>query len=167
MRSESEQAPTEVPDKIPNRDVRAGLASMDWTVFGWACGVIAVVTVVGRAFPGKVNDVTGSALTWVTDSLGWFFILSATGFVVFSVVLAFGRYGRIPLSQNGEEPEFSTISWIAMMFSAGMGIGLMFFGVYEPVTHLASPPPFADVQAGSQEAAQEAMAYTFFHWGLH
>ncbi|WP_084342808.1 BCCT family transporter [Janibacter corallicola] len=167
MRSESEQAPTEVPDKIPNRDVRAGLASMDWTVFGWAFGVIAVVTVVGMAFPDKVNDVTGSALTWVTDSLGWFFILSATGFVVFSLVLAFGRYGRIPLSQNGEEPEFSTISWIAMMFSAGMGIGLMFFGVYEPVTHLASPPPFADVQAGSQEAAQEAMAYTFFHWGLH
>ena len=80
---------------------------------------------------------------------------------------AFGRYGRIPLAQEGEGTEFSTISWVAMMFSAGMGIGLMFFGVYEPVTHMTSPPPFVEAQAGTQEAARQSMAYTLFHWALH
>lgn len=157
----------ENPEKIANLDVKRGFASMDKVVFGCAFGVIAVTTVVGMVFPDQVGSVTGSALTWVTDSLGWFFILAASGFVVYSLVLAFGRYGRIPLSQNGEKPEFSTVSWVAMMFSAGMGIGLMFFGVYEPVSHLTAPPPFVNAEAGSEMAAQHAMAYTFFHWGLH
>ncbi|MGH3424395.1 MAG: BCCT family transporter [Nocardioidaceae bacterium] len=149
------------------RDFKGGWATMDKTVFGWAFGIILVVCILGMAFTGPVNDAVSAALAWVTSSLGWLFILSASGFVVFSLVLAFGRYGRIPLSRNGEEPEYSTVSWVAMMFSAGMGIGLMFFGVYEPVTHMATPPPFVDAKADSAAAATNAMAYTFFHWGLH
>jgi choline/carnitine/betaine transport len=140
---------------------------VDKTVFGLSFGFIMLITVLGMVFTGTVSSVAGSALTWVIDSFGWLFVLSASGFVVFSLVLAFGRYGRIPLAREGEEPEFSTVSWVSMMFSAGMGIGLMFFGVFEPVSHLAAPPPFVDAQPGSQEAAQAAMAYTFFHWGLH
>ncbi len=149
------------------RDFAGGWATMDKTVFGWAFGIIAAICILGGVFTGTVGDYSQAALTWVTDSFGWLYILAASGFVAFALVLAFGRYGRIPLSRNGEPPEFSTISWVAMMFSAGMGIGLMFYGVYEPVTHMADPPPFVDAQPGSSEAARHAMAYTFFHWGLH
>lgn len=128
-----------------------GWATVDKTVFAVSFGIILVVCVLGVLFTTAVSDVTGAALGWITGNFGWLFILGATGFVVFSLVLAFGKYGSIPLSQEGEGTEYSTISWVAMMFSAGMGIGLMFFGVYEPVTHLASPPPFVDAEAGTPE----------------
>jgi choline/carnitine/betaine transport len=144
-----------------------GWATVDKTVFGVSAGIILVVCVLGVVFTQQVGDAAASALAWITSNLGWLFILGASGFVIFSLVLAFGRYGSIPLSREGQTTEFSTLSWVSMMFSAGMGIGLMFFGVYEPVTHLASPPPFVDAAANSPDAANAAMAYTFFHWGLH
>ncbi|WP_323959929.1 BCCT family transporter [Arthrobacter sp. JZ12] len=145
----------------------AGWASVDKVVFFVAFGIILTVCILGVVFTEAVSAAAGAALGWVTGNFGWLFILGASGFVVFSLVLAFGRYGNIPLSQEGEGTEFSTLSWVAMMFSAGMGIGLMFFGVYEPVTHLASPPPYVEAEPGSPDAARQAMAYTFFHWGLH
>ena len=82
--------------------------------------------------------------------------------MLFAVWLALSRYGRIPLGGDGEKPEFSTVSWIAMMFSAGMGIGLIFWGVTEPLTHFVKPPPgLADSKAGT------ALATALFHWGFH
>ncbi len=89
-------------------------------------------------------------------------MLAATGFVIFAVYLAVSKYGRIPLGADDEKPEYRTVSWIAMMFSAGMGIGLMFFGSYEPLFHFVDAPPemtAADVRT--------AMATTMFHWGFH
>lgn len=145
----------------------AGWASVDKVVFFVAAGIILTICILGVVFTEAISTAAGAALGWVTGNFGWLFILGATGFVVFCLVLAFGRYGSIPLSQEGEGTEFSTLSWVAMMFSAGMGIGLMFFGVYEPVTHLASPPPYVEAAPGSPDAARQAMAYTFFHWGLH
>jgi len=162
-----ELPPDETEERIPPRDFKAGLASVDKTVFFWAFGVILAITVLGIVFTKTVGSIASSVLTWLIDSFGWLFVLSASAFVVFALVLAFGRYGRIPLARDGEEPEFSTMSWVAMMFSAGMGIGLMFYGVYEPVSHLAHPSPFTEAAPGSQDAARSAMAYTFFHWGLH
>ena len=97
---------------------------------------------------------------------GWLFVLTSSAFVVFVLWLALSRFGNIPLGRDGEEPEFRTVSWIAMMFSAGMGIGLMFYGVSEPITHFATPPPGTG-EAGNPEAAQTAMATTLFHWTLH
>ena len=169
MGNEPAQPDREPPDAAPETDREAGRgwATVDKTVFGISFGIIVAVCVLGVLFTEAIANAAGAALQWVTGNFGWLFILGATGFVVFSLVLAFGRYGKIPLSQHGEKAEFSTISWISMMFSAGMGIGLMFFGVYEPVTHLASPPPFVDAAPGSEEAASQAMAYTLFHWGLH
>jgi choline/carnitine/betaine transport len=93
-------------------------------------------------------------------------VLVASGFVVFALWLAFSSYGKIPLGRDEEAPEFRTVSWIAMMFSAGMGIGLMFYGVGEPLSHFASPPP-GTVEAGAPEALDIAMATTLFHWTLH
>ncbi|WP_418607125.1 BCCT family transporter [Georgenia sp. SUBG003] len=144
-----------------------GWATVDKPVFAVSVGLVVAICLLGVLFTDAVGEVAGAALNWVTTTFGWVFILGAAAFVVFSVVLAFGRFGSIPISREGEETEFSRISWIAMMFSAGMGIGLMFFGVYEPVTHLASPPPFVDADPGSPAAAENAMAYTLFHWGLH
>lgn len=169
MSTQSKESAVSAPpdDEEEITSVKAGWATVDKTVFGVSFGIIAALCIGGAVFTTPMGDAASAALGWVTTNLGWLFILAATGFVAFSLVLAFGRYGSIPLSQNGEKPEFSTLSWIAMMFSAGMGIGLMFFGVYEPVSHLASPPPFVDAAAGSQEAASTAMAYTLFHWGLH
>lgn len=97
---------------------------------------------------------------------GWAFVLVASGFVLFAIGLSISRYGRIPLGKDGEQPEFRTVSWVAMMFSAGMGIGLMFFGVAEPITHLMSPPPGTALPA-SDEAVHTAMATTLFHWTIH
>ena len=97
---------------------------------------------------------------------GWLFVLTASAFVVFVIWLAVSRFGNIPLGRDDEGPEFRTVSWVAMMFSAGMGIGLMFYGVSEPITHFATPPPGTG-GAGNPEAAQTAMATTLFHWTLH
>jgi choline/carnitine/betaine transport len=100
------------------------------------------------------------------NNAGWLFVLTASGFVIFVLWLALGRFGSIPLGRDDEEPEFRTVSWVAMMFSAGMGIGLMFFGVSEPLTHFVTPPPGTGAP-GNPAAVQTAMAATLFHWSLH
>ncbi|MGH3098561.1 MAG: BCCT family transporter [Streptosporangiales bacterium] len=146
---------------------RRGPLGVDPTVFGVSMGLIIVFCVLGAIWPEATGGIANAALGFVIKDLGWVFILAATAFVGFALVLAFSRYGRIPLSKEGERPEFSTLSWIAMMFSAGMGIGLMFYGVFEPVSHLTDVPPGMGAKPGTPEAAQIALGYTFFHWGLH
>ncbi|MFI7066176.1 BCCT family transporter [Kribbella sp. NPDC050124] len=111
-------------------------------------------------------SVSGDALAWVIKSFGWLFVLASTGFVVLAVVLACSRFGRIRLGRDDERPEFRTVSWVTMMFSAGMGIGLMFYGVAEPLSHL-STPPLGLAEPNSQESAQLAIQYSFFHWAFH
>ncbi|MFF0816001.1 BCCT family transporter [Rhodococcus sp. NPDC003318] len=133
----------------------------DRAVFGVAAAIVGVILVWGLIAPDNLDSVSHRVLDWIVVNIGWLFILAATGFVVFSLWLAFSRYGRIPLGKDGEKPEFKTVSWIAMMFSAGMGIGLMFFGVAEPLAHFVTPPPGTDGGVGT------AMATTMFHWSLH
>ena len=139
---------------------------VDWVVFGITAVIAVGFLVWGFVSTPSLADASGSALTWVMDNTGWLFVLTASGFVVFVLWLALGRYGTIPLGRDDEEPEFNGVSWIAMMFSAGMGIGLMFFGVAEPLTHFTTPPPGTG-DAGNPEAVQNAMATTLFHWTLH
>ncbi|MEN0139175.1 MAG: BCCT family transporter [Rhodococcus sp. (in: high G+C Gram-positive bacteria)] len=156
--------PPEVQAPEPERaaPTRAeGRGGVDKVVFGAAAGVGVGIILWGLLAPDNLALVSNAALEWLVADLGWLFITSATGFVLFSLFLAFSRYGRIPLGKDGEKPEFRTVSWIAMMFSAGMGIGLMFYGVAEPLAHMVSPPPGTDGSAGS------AMATTMYHWGLH
>jgi glycine betaine transporter len=111
-------------------------------------------------------SVSGDALAWVTKSFGWLFVLASTGFVILAIVLACSRWGRIRLGRDDEKPEFKTVSWVTMMFSAGMGIGLMFYGVAEPLSHLSSPP-MGLAEPNTQEGAQLAIQYSFFHWAFH
>ncbi|MER7078327.1 BCCT family transporter [Saccharopolyspora kobensis] len=133
-------------------------------------GVTAVITLVfvgwGVISTESLAVVSNSLLSWLVTNIGWGFVLASTGFVVFALWLAFSRYGAIPLGKDDEAPEFRTVSWIAMMFSAGMGIGLMFFGVAEPLAHFVEPPP-GTVAPLSDAAVETAMATSLFHWTLH
>lgn len=127
--------------------------------------IIAAFVLWGLTSPDSLDAISGSALAFATADFGWFYMISALAFLVFCLFLAFSKYGQIPLGRDDEEPEFSTPSWFAMLFSAGMGIGLVFYGVAEPMSHFASPP--AGIEGGTNEAARAAFQYTFFHWGLH
>ncbi len=135
---------------------------LDPVVFSVTALIVIAFVAWGLADKDGLNSTSADVLGWITTNLGWLFILSATGFVIFAVFLAVSKYGRIPLGRDDEEPQFRTISWIAMMFSAGMGIGLMFFGAYEPLYHFVSPPP----EIGAEDV-RAAMATTMFHWGFH
>jgi choline/carnitine/betaine transport len=126
-----------------------------------------VFVVWGILFTESLAAVFDAVLwSFLVPNFGWVFILSSFGFLAFSVYLAFSRYGKIRLGAQDEEPEFSTVSWVAMMFSAGMGIGLMFYGVAEPITHMGAPP-FGLAEPNTKGAAQVAMEYSYFHWAFH
>jgi choline/carnitine/betaine transport len=140
--------------------------SLDRVVFTVSAVLALAFVAWGFLSPGGLGSVSGSALDWIETNLGWLFVTLASGFVVYVLWLAASRYGRIPLGRDDEAPEFRTVSWIAMMFSAGMGIGLMFYGVAEPLAHFVSPPP-GTAEAESGEAVKTAMATTLFHWTLH
>lgn len=133
-------------------------------------GVTAVLTLAfvtwGAAATGSLEAVSSKMLNGLIHNGGWAFMLVASGFVVFALWLAVSRYGNISLGQEGEEPEFHTVSWVAMMFSAGMGIGLMFYGVSEPLAHFTNPPPGTH-PFDAADAMQTAMATALFHWTLH
>ncbi|GAA2331573.1 BCCT family transporter [Saccharopolyspora halophila] len=141
-------------------------ARTDRVVFGVTAALTVVFVAWGVLSTGTLDAVAAGGLSWLVTNVGWGFVLAATGFVVFALWLAGSRFGAIPLGGDDEDPEFRTISWIAMMFSAGMGIGLMFFGVSEPLAHFVEPPPGA-AQPMSDEAVRVAMATTLFHWTLH
>lgn len=115
-------------------------------------------------FQEPANALFSSALSWISTQLGWFYILAVAGFLIFITLLTVSRYGNVKLGTEHSRPDFTNLSWFAMLFSAGMGIGLMFFGVAEPVMHYVSPPVG---DAETADAARQAMRITFFHWGLH
>ncbi|WP_445443763.1 BCCT family transporter [Clavibacter sp. km1a] len=139
---------------------------IDRLVFG-ITAVLAVGFVVwGIVSTDGLASVSGAAQSWVIEKTGWLFVLAASFFVIFVIWLAASRYGRIKLGADDEKPQFKTVSWIAMMFSAGMGIGLMFFGAAEPLSFFVSPPP-GTTQPESEAAIRTAMATAMFHWGLH
>jgi choline/carnitine/betaine transport len=139
---------------------------VDKVVFGVTALITVAFVVWGFVGTASMGTVSSTALDWVIHNTGWLFVLTASMFVVFVLWLAMSRYGKVPLGHDGEQPEFRTVSWVAMMFSAGMGIGLMFFGVAEPLYHYASPPP-GTVDPETVDAVQTAMATTLFHWTLH
>lgn len=129
--------------------------------------VVAVAFVLwGVFFTENLSAVTSVVLDYVLNNFAWLYLISTTLFLFFVAYLAFSRFGKIRLGKDDERPEFSRISWFAMLFAAGMGIGLVFWGVAEPISHFETPP-YAMAAAGSPEAAELGMRYSFFHWGLH
>ncbi|SDP96136.1 choline/carnitine/betaine transport [Actinopolyspora xinjiangensis] len=162
----------------PSVDGHDGPAT-DRIVFGTVALIMFALVAWGGFATESLADWSGGALDWLIGNFGWSLVLASTGFVVFALYLAVSRFGRIPLGRDDEGPEFRTVSWIAMMFSAGMGIGLMFYGVSEPLSHFVSPPPAtvptvpgpdgeAVVAPGAtDDAVRTALATSLFHWTLH
>jgi glycine betaine transporter len=138
---------------------------VDAVVFTVAAGLVALFLLWGVVFTDSLASATESTLSWLLERFGWLFVLSAAAFVAFAAYMGFSRYGTMRLGRDEDRPEFRTSSWVAMMFSAGMGIGLMFYGVAEPISHLAAPP-LGKGEPGTPETAQVAMQYTYFHWAL-
>lgn len=134
-------------------------------VFLPAAIIILAFVVVAVAVPKKLGDALSDLSGGVIGNLGWYYVLLVSAFIFFAIWLAISPIGRIVLGDDQEEPEFGLMSWFAMLFAAGMGIGLVFWGVAEPLTHFASPPP--GTPEGQAAAARAAMDTTFLHWGLH
>jgi len=133
-------------------------------VFYPVAGLILLLVAMAFAAPVRTQSLFGAAKLWVGEEAGWFTVLSVAGFLVFVVGVAASRIGTLKLGPDHSEPDYRYPTWFAMLFAAGMGIGLMYFGVAEPVMHFSAPPVG---EAGSVDAARQAMRITFFHWGLH
>jgi glycine betaine transporter len=118
----------------------------------------------GLLIPSGFETAANAAFSYIGDNFGWFYIITMFSFVAFAIYLAFSRYGKIKLGDDDSKPEYSTLSWFAMLFSAGMGIGLVFWGVAEPLNHFVNP---VGVAGGTAAAADFAIKKSFFHWGLH
>jgi choline/carnitine/betaine transport len=134
-------------------------------IFIVALVVILLFVLWGAFAPGQLAEAADRTFAFSIGNFGWFYLMSTLGFLIYALYLAFSRFGSIRLGSDDDEPEYSTISWFAMLFSAGMGIGLVFWGVAEPLSHYMTPPEGAE--GGTAEAARLAMRYVFFHWGLH
>lgn len=126
--------------------------------------VIAIMVLFAVLMPEKAGEVFNGVKNFVADKFGWFYMLSVGIFTFFVIFLAISPFGKFKLGPDQSKPSYSYLSWFAMLFSAGMGIGLMFWGVAEPVMHFASPPIG---EKETIESARQAMKITFFHWGLH
>jgi choline/glycine/proline betaine transport protein len=125
-----------------------------------------VFVILAIPFDKQMADSFGKLTGWVASHLGWFYIVSVSGLLVFLVVLALSRFGSIRLGADDSRPDYSNLTWFTMLFAAGIGTILMFWGVAEPVSHF-SQPPFEGVNAGTQRAASDAMTLALYHFGLH
>ncbi|WP_454016191.1 BCCT family transporter [Azospirillum sp. Marseille-Q6669] len=134
------------------------------TVSFTAGGLILLFVLLASVFTESFGARISALQSAIVGNFGWFYILSVAGFLLFAFWLFFSPYGSIKLGKDDDEPEFSYLTWFAMLFSAGMGIGLLFYGVAEPVLHFANPRVG---EAGTPDAAREAMNLAFLHWGLH
>lgn len=137
---------------------------MNPRVFWGASLIIGLLLAVAIAAPGESDRLFQAAQGWVIETFGWFYVASVAGFLMVVLFLALGPTGALKLGPDDSEPDFPYLSWLAMLFAAGMGIGLMYFAVAEPIQHYASPP---EAQTQTFDAAREAMVITFTHWGVH
>ncbi|HSL01366.1 MAG TPA: BCCT family transporter [Rubrobacteraceae bacterium] len=133
-------------------------------VFITSAVVILVFLAAGVFFTAQTEAAAGALQGFISTYFGWFYVIGVSFFLIFVVGLLFTRYGRIRLGSDESRPEYGNVAWFAMLFTAGMGIGLVYFGVAEPVAHFNSPPVG---EGGTDQAAREAMNLTFFHWLLH
>jgi len=133
-------------------------------VFVGASLIIIALLLFTALLPNMAKTFFAHLQSSIVENGGWFYVLTVAFILFFVIYLAFSRYGNIRLGPDHSTPDYSLFSWLSMLFAAGMGIGLMFFGVAEPIMHYLTPPT---AEPGTVEAAKEAMKMTFFHWGLH
>ncbi|MCR8847388.1 BCCT family transporter [Rossellomorea sp. SC111] len=131
----------------------------------WITVILVVASVAyGAIAPNSFETVTAKMQTFITSTFGWYYLILVTVIVIFCVFLIFSPMGTIRLGKPDEKPEYTRGTWFAMLFSAGMGIGLVFWGAAEPLSHYMTPPT---AEGGTDLAIKESMRYTFFHWGIH
>lgn len=133
-------------------------------VFSISLLLVSAVVALGAYSPQILDDWSTLAYVNIVEHFGWIYLIAAFFFLIFALVLAFSRYGTITLGKDYEKAEYSYFGWFSMLFAAGMGIGLMFWGVGEPLSHYMNPPE--QIEQGTGAAAAFAMRYSFFHWGL-
>lgn len=133
-------------------------------VFYTSAAIIIALVIFASLAPDTAQSVFGAVQGWIMENVSWFYVLAVALILISIVFMAMSRYGDIKLGPDHSTPDYKNSTWFAMLFSTGMGIGLMFFGVAEPVMHFLTPPVG---EPGTVEAAKEAMKLTFFHWGLH
>ena len=149
----------------PEAQKRVGLTEgVNKPVFIWSVALTLVFVVAGVVAPEGSAAFFSSVQSWIVAELGWVYLLSVAIFLMFMLYLGFSSHGKIKLGPNHSEPDYSYGAWFSMLFAAGMGIGLVFFGVAEPVKHFTAPPVG---DAATIEAARTAMEISYFHWGLH
>lgn len=135
------------------------------SVFWVALSICVIFVAFGTFAPEQTEQVTGNITAFISTYFSWYYLLLIMIILVICVYLLFSRYSSIKLGKEDEDPEFSLPSWFAMLFSAGMGIGLVFWTTAEPISHAFSASPVAE--PGSDQAIEEALQYSFFHWGIH
>ncbi|GAB3056237.1 BCCT family transporter [Virgibacillus ainsalahensis] len=135
------------------------------SVFYITAALIIIAVLLGALFPVVAESVTTDLNTFLSTTFGWYYMWIMLGFIAVSVFIAFSPYGKIRLGKDKEKPDFSTPTWIAMLFSAGLGIGLVFYGAAEPLLHSFSDAPLSE--PGTDQAIKEGLMFTFFHYGLH
>ncbi len=142
-----------------------GAATLRRGVFYPALGFLALVVALSMIFPGTVGEALGTLQSNVVNGLGWYYVLLVAAFVIFAVWVGAGRFGDITLGKDEDEPEFGIFAWFSMLFAAGMGIGLVFWGAAEPLTFFVDPKPGVEGSEGS--LVNSAMSQVFLHWGFH
>ena len=135
-------------------------------VFFISAAVAVAFVLWGILAPGSLGTVANGVFAWIGEYAGWWYMLAASFFLIVALVLAFSRWGSIKMGPDDARPEFGTLAWFSMLFTAGMGIGLVFFGVNEPISFLMDPTAPVG-ETGTSAAAIESFRYTLFHWGLH
>lgn len=134
-------------------------------VFWVSVALVLLAVGYGAIAPASFEEATGNLQDAITTSVGWYYLLIVSLMVLFCLFFLVSPLGQIRLGKDKEKPEYSMITWLSMLFSAGMGIGLVFWGAAEPLSHYAVDP--ASAEPGTAEAFRESMRYTFFHWGIH
>ncbi|MGE7369636.1 BCCT family transporter [Neorhizobium sp. NPDC001467] len=146
-------------------DRKVGLTEgVNRPVFLWSAGLTLVFVLSGVLAPEASASAFAAVQSWIITELGWFYLLAVAIFLMVMLYLGVSSYGNIKLGPNHSEPDFSYPAWFSMLFAAGMGIGLVFFGVAEPVNHFTKPPVG---DPATVQAARTAMEISYFHWGLH
>lgn len=135
------------------------------SVFYISASIIAVMVIIGAIMPEAFQTVTTNIKSFIATSFGWYYLIIVTAITLVCIFLLISPVGKIKLGKPDEKPEFSRPTWIAMLFSAGMGIGLVFYGSAEPLSHYALSSPTGET--GTNQAIKDALRFTFFHWGIH
>ena len=152
--------------KLLRQGVRLKRGLITPRVFYPAISFLLLTALISIVFPDASGKALLDAQSWIVDTLGWYYILIMFGFIIFCLYVALSKYGRIKLGDPDDKPEFSRGAWFSMLFATGMGIGLIFYGVGEPLTY-ATVDPKPGWEGTPEELAQMGMAQTFLHWGLH